>query len=74
MNDLPVLMVLVLGVIVFGAAGVLLAVCAPVSSCSVPELATVLNWLRSNVKLAEALPAFATWVGHGVSQFALLLD
>ena len=42
-NDLPVESVLVFGVIVFGAAGVLLADCAPVRTCSVPELATVLN-------------------------------
>ncbi len=60
-NDLPVVMLLVFGVTLFGAAGVLLAVCAPVSCCSVPVPATVLNWLKSKVRLAVALPAFATW-------------
>lgn len=60
MNDLPVEMLLVVGVTVLGAAGVLLAAWDPTSTANVPELATVLNWLRSNVKLAEALPALAT--------------
>ena len=59
-KDLPVEMVLVFGVIVSGAVGVLLAVSAPVSSCRVPELATDENWLRSKVRLADAFPALAT--------------
>ena len=60
MNVLPVEIVLVFGRMVCGASGVLLAVSGPVRRCRVPELDTVLNWLRSNVILAEALPALAT--------------
>ncbi len=69
MNDLPVEMLLVVGVTVLGAAGVLLAAWDPTSTANVPELATVLNWLRSNVKLAEALPALATCHTRHVSSY-----
>ena len=60
-NDFPVAIVLVWGVMVSGAPGTLLVVCGPVSSWSVPEPATVLNWLRSNVRLCVVFAAFATW-------------
>ena len=60
MNVLPVVMLLDRGRMACGSAGVLLAVSAPVRSCRVPELATVLNWDMSKVMLAAALPALAT--------------
>ena len=60
-NDLPVVIVLVWGVIALGAPGTLLVVYAPVSSLSVPELATVENWLKSSVRLCAELPALAIW-------------
>lgn len=66
-NDFPVAIVLVLGVMLLGAAGVLLAPCAPVSTWSEPVRATVPNWLRSNVTFAAALPAFATYAHAHVS-------
>lgn len=60
---MPVVMLLDCGRMACGAAGVLLAVSAPVKSCRVPELATV-NWDRSKVMLVAALPALETcWRG-----------
>ena len=58
-NLLPVEILLVFGVTVSAAPGSLLAVSAPVSWTSVPEPETDENWLRSNVRLSEELPAFA---------------
>lgn len=58
-NVLPVEILLVFGVTVSAAPGSLLAVSAPVSWTSVPEPETDENWLRSNVRLSEELPAFA---------------
>ena len=64
MNDLPVVMLLDCGTTACGAAGVLLAVSAPVKICSVPKLETVSNWDMSKVTLVSALPALATcWHG-----------
>ncbi len=66
-NVLPVVMVLVWGTTAFGAWGVLLAVSAPVRTCSVPVLETVLNWVSEKVMLCAVLPAFAIWKGWVVS-------
>ena len=60
---MPVVMRLDCGTTVSGASGVLLAVPSPVRSCRVPDLATLWNWLRSKVMLADTLPALATCRG-----------